>query len=78
MVRLCHQKPIRTFQNVPPPEEAKLRPWWNYLRQLRLSMHHSQGAKNECADYINCNNFVEMIDARSEELAKGACSHMDV
>ena len=41
-------------------------------------MHHIQGVKNECADYISRNNFGDMRGARSEELAKEAFSRMDV
>ena len=78
MVWLCNQVPIRTFQKSPLPEKAKLRRLWTYLSQLRLSVHHIQGVKNECADYISRNNFDDMIGARSEELAKEAFSHMDV
>ena len=48
-----------------------------YLRQLRLSVHHIQGVKNECADYISRNNFEDMIGARSEELTKEAFNRMD-
>ena len=78
MVWLCNQERVRTFQKEPPPEKAKLRRWWTYLSQLRLSVHHIQGVKNECADYISRNNFDDMIGARSEELAKEAFSRMDV
>ena len=78
MVWLCDQEPVRTFQKGLPPEKAKLKHWWTYLSQLRLSVHHIQGVKNECADYISCNNFDDMIGARSEELAKEAFSRMDV
>ena len=75
---LCDQEPVRTFQRGPPPEKAKLRRWWTYLSQLRLSVHHIKGVKNECADYISRNNFDDIIGARSEELAKEAFSWMDV
>ena len=75
---LCDQQPVRTFQKGPPPEKAKLGRWWTYLSQLRLSVHHIQGLKNECADYISRNNFDDMIGARSEELAKEVFSRMDV
>ena len=78
VVWLCDQEPVRTFQRGPPPEKAKLRRWWTYLSQLRVSVHHIQGVKNECADYISRNNFDNMIGARSEELAKEALSRMDV
>ena len=78
VVWLCEQEPLPTFRKGPPPEKAKLRRWWTYLSQLRLSVHHIQGVKNECADYISRNNFDDMIVARSEELAKEAFSRMDV
>ena len=41
-------------------------------------MHHIQGVKNDCADYISRNNFDDLIGARSEALAKKAFSRMDV
>ena len=78
VVWLCDQEPLRTFQKGPPPEKTKLRRWWTYLSQLRLSVHHIQGVKNECADCISRNNFNDMIVARSEELAKEAFSCMHV
>ena len=78
VVWLCDQEPVRTFQKGPPPEKAKLRRWWTYLSQLRLSVHHIQGVKHECSHYISRNSFDDMIGARSEELAKEAFSCMDV
>ena len=78
MVWLCDQELVRSFQQGPPPEKAKLRRWWTYLSQLRLTVHHIQGVKNECADYISRNNFDALIGARSEALAKEAFSRMDV
>ena len=78
MVLLCDQEMVRAFQKGPPPQKAKLRRWWTYLSQLWLSVHHIQGVKNECADYISRNNFDNMIGASSEELAKEAFSRMDV
>ena len=62
----------------PPPEKAKLRRWWTYLSQLRLTVHHIKGVKNECADDISRNNFDTLIGARSEALGKEAFSRMDV
>ena len=77
-VWLCDQEPVRTCQKGPPPEKAKPRHWWTYFSQLRLTPHHVQGVKNECADYISRNNFDALIGARSEALAKEAFSRMDV
>ena len=78
VVWLCDQEPVRSFQKGPPPEVAKLRRWWTYLSQLRLTVHHIQGVKNECADYISRNNFDALIGARTEALAKEAFSRIDV
>ena len=78
VVWLCDQEQVRTVQKGPPPEKARLRRWWNYLSQLPLTVHHIQGVKNECADYISRNNFDALIAARSEALAKEAFSCMDV
>ena len=66
------------FQKGPLPEKAKLRCWWTYPSQLRLTVHHIQRVKNECADYISRNNFDALIGARSEALAEEAFSRMDV
>ena len=78
MVCLCDQEPVRTFQKGAPPEKAKRRRWWTYLSQLRLSVHHIQGVKNESAHSISSKSFDNMIGSRSEELAKEAFSRMDV
>ena len=54
---LCDQEPVKTFQKGPPPENAKLKPWWTCLSLFRLTVHHKQGIENEMADYISRNNF---------------------
>ena len=78
MVWLCDQEPVRTFQKGPQPEKANLRRCLTYLRQLRLTVHHIQGVKNECADYISRNNCDALIGAWSEALAEEVFSCMDV
>ena len=45
IVWLCDQKPVKSFQKGPPPEKAKLKRWWNYLSQFRLTVHHIPGIK---------------------------------
>ena len=75
---LSDQEPVPIFQKRPPPENPKLRRWWTYLSQLRLSVHKIQAVKNQCADDISRNSFDNMIVARSQELAKEALSRMDV
>ena len=49
---LCDQEPVRTLKKGPPGAKAKLRRWWTYVSQVRLSVYHIQGVKNACADYI--------------------------
>ena len=78
VVWLCDQELVRNFQKGPPPEKAKLRRFFTYLSQLRLLVHHIQGVKNVCADYISRNSFDDMIGARCEELAKKAFCRIDV
>ena len=38
---------MKSFQKGPPPEKAKLKRWWTYLSQFRLTVHHIPGIKNE-------------------------------
>ena len=62
----------------PRPERAELRRWWTYLSPIRLSVHHIQSVKNNCADYVSRGNFDDMTGARSEELVKEAFSRTEV
>ena len=75
---LCDEEPVETFQKGPPPHKAKLKRWWTYHSQLRLTVHHIQGIKNKMADYISRNNFDALIGESSEALAKEAFQRMDV
>ena len=75
---LCDQEPVKTFQKGHPPEKAKLKRWWTYLSQLRLTVHHIQGVKNEMADYISRKNFDTLLGESSEPLAKEAFQRMDI
>ena len=75
---LCDQEPVITFQKGPPPEKAKLKRWWTYLSQFRLTVHHIQGIKNDMADYISRNNFDALLGESSEVLAKEAFQCIDV
>ena len=78
IVWLCDQEPVKSFQNGPPPEKAKLKRWWTYLSQFRLTVHHISGIKNELSDYISRNNFDALIGESSEALAREAFQRMDV
>ena len=78
IVWLCDQEPLKTFQKGPPPEKAKLKRWWTYLNQFRLTVCHIQDIKNEIADYISRNNFDALLGESSKVLAKEAFQRMDV
>ena len=52
IVRLYDRQRVKSFQKGPPPEKAKLKRWWTYLSQFRLTVHHIPGIKNELSDYI--------------------------
>ena len=69
---------MKSFQKGPPPEKAKLKRWWTYLSQFRLTVHHIPGIKNELSSYISRNNFDALIGESSEALAKEAFQRMDV
>ena len=69
---------MKSFQKGPAPERAKLKRWWKYLSQFRLTAHHISGIKNELSDYISRNNFDALIGESSEALAKEAFQRMDV
>ena len=69
---------MKCFQKGPPPEKAKLKRWWTYLSQFRLTVHHIPGIKNELSDYTSRNNFDARIGESSEALAKEAFERMDV
>ena len=78
IVWLCDQEPVKTFQKGSPPEKAKVKRWWTYLSQFRLTDNHIPGVKNEPSDYILRNNFDALIGESSEALAKEAFQRMDV
>ena len=78
IVWLCDQEPVKSFQKGPQPEKAKPKSWWTYVSQLRLTVHHIPGTKNELSDYISRNNFDALIGESSEVLAKEAFQRMDV
>ena len=75
---LCDQVPVKNLQKGPPPEKAKLKRWWTYLGQFRLTVHHIQGIKSGIADYLSRNNFDALLGESLEALAKEAFHRMDV
>ena len=70
IVWLCNQEPVNTFQKGPPPEKGKLKRWWTYLSQFRLTVDHIQGIKNEMAGYISRNNLDALLGQSSRRWPK--------
>ena len=60
------------------PEKEKVKRWWTYLSQFRLTVHHIPGIQNELSDYISRNNLDALVGETSEALAKEAFQRMDV
>ena len=48
IVWLFDQESVKSFQKGPPPEKAKLKRWWTYLSQFRLTVHHIPGIRMNC------------------------------
>ena len=71
IVRVSDEEPLITFQKGSPPKKAKLKQWWTYLTQFRLTVHHIQGIKKRNC-YISCNNFHPLLGQSSKALAKQA------
>ena len=69
---------MKSFQKGPPPEKARLKRWWTYLSQFRLTVHHIPGIKNELPDYILGSNLDALIGESSGALAREAFQRMDV
>ena len=49
IVWLCDEDPVKTVQEGPPPEKAKLKRWSTCLSQFRLTVNHIQGIKTKMA-----------------------------
>ena len=75
---LCDKRPVESFRKGPPPQKVKLKRWWTYLSEFRLTVHHIPNSKNEPCDYISRNNFDQLTAERSEALAKDAFQRIDV
>ena len=78
IVWLCDHELVKSFQKGPSPKKAKLKRWWTYLSEFRLTVHHIPGIKNELSEYISRNNFDAPIGESSEALAEEAFQRIDV
>jgi hypothetical protein len=78
IVWLCDQAAVSYFVRGNPPENARLKRWWVFLSQFRLHIHHIPGAKNELCDMLSRDNFCELFQADSEDLARQAFQRMDI
>ena len=74
---LCDQDSVKYFMEGPPPDGKRLRRWWVYLSQLRLTTFHILGIKNELCDYLSWNGFDSLMGADTEMMAQEALAKMD-
>jgi len=56
---------------------ARLRRWYTFLSQFRLSFFHLPGIKNEMCDYLSRHVFEENFGVEIDTLAKDAFARMD-
>ena len=78
IVWLCDQQAAKAFIKNPAPENSRLRRWWTFLSQLRLTIFHLPGVKNELCDYLSRELFNEKYSTDIEAIAKEAFQRMDV
>ena len=78
IVRLWDEEPVKMFQKGQPLEKGKIKRWWAYLSQFRLTVHHIQGIHNETADHISHNSFEAFLGESSEALVKEAFQRMAI
>ena len=70
VVWLCDQEAVSQF--------LRANPWWVFLSQFRLNIHHIPGAKNEFCDLLSRESFNEQFQTQIELLAKEAFQRMDL
>ena len=75
---LWDQQLVKTSQKGPPRTKAKLKRWWTYISQFRITVHYIQGLKKGMADYISRNKFDALLGESSEALSKEAFQRVDV
>ena len=78
LVCFCDQESTEYFLKGDPPEIRKLRRWWTYLAQLRLTIYRVPGLKNELCDWLSRESFDDKISASSEQLSREGFAKMDV
>jgi hypothetical protein len=77
IIWLCDNQATKTFLDGPPPMNPRLRRWYTFLSQFRLSFLHVPGSKNEMCDYLSRNCFDEKVGIQMDILAKEAFARMD-
>ena len=78
VVWLCNQESTETFLKEAPPENRKLRRWWTFLVQVKLTIYRVPSLKNEFCDWLSRENIDDKISASSESLSREAFQRMNV
>jgi transposase InsO family protein len=77
IVWFCDNSATKTFLDAPPPMNARLRRWYTFLSQFKLSFFHLPGMKNEMCDYFSRNAFDDKFGVDMDALAQEAFARMD-
>ena len=77
IIWFCDNQATKTFLEGPPPLSARLRRWYAFLGQFRLTFFHLPGSKNEFSDYLSRNIFEEKFGVDLDDLTKEAFVRMD-
>ena len=78
IIWFCDNQATRSFLDSPPPTNARLRRWYTFLAQFKLTIKHIAGLKNEFCDWLSRSQFEELTLIDFDSLAKEAFEHMDV
>ena len=61
-----------------PPQTPRLRSWYCFLTQFRLTIKHIPGLKNEFCDWLSRAQFETKSGENFDEIAKEAFDKMDL
>ena len=61
VVWLSDQELVKSFQKGRPQKKAKLKRWWTYLSQFRLTVHHIPGIKMNCLTTYRATTLMRLL-----------------
>jgi len=77
IIWLCDNQATRTFLDQGPPQNARLRRWYTFLCQFKLTIKHVRGDRNEFCDWLSRHEFENLTDTKFDDLTTQAFERMD-